>query len=183
MIWQFNKERFRKAGQIGSTQSNAYLGSFPALANLAQGGIGLSVNEVSQALSAFSGASSSNQAAAQMSGAGKAETLSFLGGLGQSAAQGAGLAVSHCWIAEALWGPSNLHTLRLRAWLNGVYAKTWTGRVFMWAYRRWGQFIAGQARKRAWLRRVLMPLFRRLDRMAQEWEQSWVDHFRRVGVL
>lgn len=171
-----------KAGQIGGTEANAYLGSFPALASLAEGGIGLSTNEISQALSAFSGASSSNQAAGQMAGAGKSQTLSFLGGLGSSAAQGAGLAMS-CWVAEALWGPNNLHTVRLRAWLNGVYAKTWTGRMFMWAYRRYGQFIARQARQRAWVRRVLRPLFNRLDLMAQEWEQSWVDHFRRVGVL
>lgn len=171
-----------KAGQIGSVEANAYLGSFPALASLAEGGIGLSINEVTQALSAFSGASSSNQAAAQMSGAGKSQTLSFLGGLGQSAAQGAGLAMS-CWIAEALWGPYDLHTIRLRAWLNGIYSKTWTGRMFMWCYRHCGQFVARQARAHSWVRRLLMPLFRRLDRMAQAWEQTWADFFRTRGAL
>lgn len=79
-----------KAGAIGGTQAQAYLGAPTALANLAQGGIGLSVNEMTQALSAFSGASSSNQAAGQMSGAGKAETLGFIGSLGGAAGEAAG---------------------------------------------------------------------------------------------
>ena len=176
------QSKISEAGQIGSTQANAYLGSFPALASLAQGGIGLSEGEISQALSAFSGASSSNQASAQMSSMGKAETLSFLGGLGQSAATGAGLAMS-CWIAEALWGPYNLHTIRLRVWLNNIYSKTWTGRIFMWCYRHCGRFIADQAQAHSWVRRLLMPLFMRLDRMAQAWEQTWADFFRTHGAL
>ena len=171
-----------KAGQIGSTEANAYLGSFPALASLAQGGIGLSINEVSQALSAFSGASQSNQAAAQMQGAGKAQQLSFLGGLGASAAEGAGMALG-CWVAEELFGKTSLFTIRLRVLLNAIYSKTWTGRIFMWCYRRWGRFVARQARNHSWVRRALMPLFRRLDRMAQEWEQTWADFFRRQGAL
>jgi hypothetical protein len=79
-----------KAGAIGSTQANAYLGAPTALANLAQGGIGLSVNEMTQALSAFSGASSTNQAAGQMTGAAKSQTLGFIGALGGDAAQGLG---------------------------------------------------------------------------------------------
>jgi hypothetical protein len=70
-----------KAGAIGSTKANAYLGSFPALASLAGEGVGLSSNEISSALAAFSGASGSNQAAATMSGTGKAQTLGFLGSL------------------------------------------------------------------------------------------------------
>lgn len=171
-----------EAGQIGATQANAYLGSFPALANLAQGGIGLSLNEVTQALSAFGGASQSNQVATQATTTGKAQTLGFIGGLGQSAASGAGV-ISGCWISEALFGPTNLRTILLRAFLNGVYSKTWTGRIFMWCYRRYGQFVAEQARQRTWVRRLLMPLFRRLDRMAQEWEQGWADFFRKQGAL
>jgi len=174
-----------EAGQIGSTEANAYLGSFPALANLAQGGIGLSLGEVTSALSAFGGASSSNQASAQMNSAGKAQTLGFIGALGGDAAQGIGsyYGAQNCWVAEELFGPLNLRTARLRAWLNGVYSKTWTGRMFMWCYRRWGKFVADQARQRSWVRRILMPLFRKLDRMAQEWEQSWADFFRRQGAL
>lgn len=82
-----------KAGQIGGMRANAYLQSFPALASLAQGGVGLSINEVTQALSAFQGASSSNQASGQMEGAGKAQTLGFLGGLAGDASTVAAAAV------------------------------------------------------------------------------------------
>lgn len=82
-----------KDASIGSARSNAFLGSFPALASLAGQGVGLSINEVTQALSAFGGASSSNQAAGQMAGAGKAQTLGFLGGLaGDAATVGAAFA-------------------------------------------------------------------------------------------
>ena len=70
-----------KAGAIGATQAQAYEGAFPALANLGAGGVGLSVNEISQALSAFSGASSSNQAVIQAKTAGKGQTLGLVGGL------------------------------------------------------------------------------------------------------
>ena len=75
-----------KSGAIGSTEAQAFLGSFPALASLAGEGVGLSINEVTQALAGFQGASSSNQALGQMQGAGKAETLGFLGSLGQTGA-------------------------------------------------------------------------------------------------
>jgi len=70
-----------KASQIGGMQAQAYLGSFPALAALGGQGIGLSTGEISAALNAFSGASSSNQAVAQMTGAGKAQTMGLLGAL------------------------------------------------------------------------------------------------------
>lgn len=76
-----------KAGAIGSTKANAYLSSFPALASLAGEGIGLSTGEITSALSAFSGASSSNQAAASMSGAAKSQTMGFLSSLGGDAAK------------------------------------------------------------------------------------------------
>lgn len=76
-----------KSGAIGSTRANAFLSSFPALSALGGQGVGLSINEVTQALSAFTGASSSNQAAGQMAGAGKAQTLGFIGGLAGDAAK------------------------------------------------------------------------------------------------
>lgn len=83
-----------KSGAIGSTKANAYLSSFPALASLAGEGIGMSSTEISSALAAFSGASSSNKQASDMSGAGKAQTLGFIGALGGDAASGIGAAMS-----------------------------------------------------------------------------------------
>jgi len=76
-----------KAGAIGGTEAQAYLQAPQALAQLAQSGIGLSVNEVSQALSAFSGASNSNQAVIQAKSAAKGQTLGLIGALGQQGAQ------------------------------------------------------------------------------------------------
>jgi hypothetical protein len=163
------ENKISKAGAIGSTEASAYLGSFPALANLAGEGVGLSVNEISQALAAFQGASSSNQAAANMEGAGKAQTLGFLGSLGSSAATGAGLAVG-CWIAEALWGRTNLHTIRLRVWLNEVWGTTPTGRIVMLLYSLLGRQVAAQVEKRTWVRKLVQPIFEFADRRAYAWE-------------
>lgn len=171
-----------KAAQIGGTKSQAYLSSFPALATLAGQGIGLSLNEVSAALSAFSGASSSNQAAGQMEGEGKAQTLGFIASLGGSAATGAGLAV--CQIAEVLWGRTNLRTVRLRVYLNDVWAKkSAIGLHVMWLYGRFGGVVAPQVAKRLWLRRLFTPLFEYADRCATRWEYSQLEKLREVGVI
>jgi hypothetical protein len=171
-----------KSGAIGNTEAQAYLGSFPALASLAGQGIGLSVNEITQALAGFSGASQSNQALGQMQGAGKAETLGFIGSLGQSAATGAGLAMS-CWISEAIFGKYNLRTARLRAWLNLVFGKTVRGRIVMFFYRHFGRWIARRMKTSTWMRRIFERIFRWFDRKAYEWELSQVDALRMAGVL
>lgn len=178
-----------KEGAIGSTQAQAYLGSFPALANLAGQGIGLSLNEVGAALSAFSGASSSltgasqsNQALANMETAGKAQTLGFLASLGNSAATGAGLAVG-CWLSEAIFGKNNLRTVRLRVYLNEVFGKTFTGHIVMFFYLRYGQFAARQVEKYSWLRRLITPLFEYADQAAYRWELSKVEMVRRAVVI
>jgi hypothetical protein len=172
-----------KSAEIGNTKAQAYLGSFPALASLAGTGIGLSINEVTQALSAFQGASSSNQAAGQMEGAGKAQTLGFLGSLGNSAATGAGMALG-CWIAEAIFGPTNLRTVRLRVYLNDVWAKqSAIGLQVMFLYRIFGRQIARQVEKRSWVRKLFTPLFLYADRCAYRWEFEQVKKFRDAGVI
>lgn len=173
-----------KAAQIGGTKAQAYLGSFPALASLAGQGIGLSLNEVSTALSAFQGASASNQSAGNMEGEGKAQTLGFIASLGQSAATGAGMAMSGCWIAEALWGKTNLRTIRLRVYLNDVWAKkSIIGLHVMWIYRIFGKAVARQVEKRNWLRRLFTPLFEYADRCAYRWELSKVENLHEAGLI
>jgi len=170
-----------KAGAIGGTQAQAYLGAPTALANLAQGGIGLSVNEMTQALSAFSGASSSNTSAANMSGAGKAETLGFLGSLGQSAATGAGLAIG-CWIAIVLWGEFDCRTIRLRCWLHTAYNKTLVGSVVVWLYDRYGERVAKYVERYKWLRLAFTPIFEMGNRAAIRWEQQQGGIIRHASV-
>lgn len=64
-----------KASQIGNLQTSAYTSSFPALANLASTGLGLSVNEMANAMSGY-------QSVMQNQSQNKASTMGFLGALG-----------------------------------------------------------------------------------------------------
>ncbi len=64
-----------------------------------------------------------------------------------------------CWIAEVLYGVDDNRTLLLRAWLTRVYARTAMGAAVVALYRACGQRVARVARRSAWLRRVLTPLF------------------------
>lgn len=171
-----------KAGAIGNADATAYLSAFPALASLAGEGVGLSINEVTQALSGFQGASTSNQASANMSGAGKAETLGFLGSLGSSAATGAGLAVG-CWVAIALWGEKDLRTIRLRAWLNGSCKKPIRVQIVGFFYSRYGERLAKQVEAHKWVRAAVTPLFNWLNKQATKWEATWVPAMRHIGVI
>jgi len=78
-----------KASQIGNLETTAYTSSFPALANLASTGLGLSVNEMANAIAGFQGASQSQSSIMQADAANKASTMGFLGSL----AGGAGMAL------------------------------------------------------------------------------------------
>ena len=80
----------QRAGQIGNLSTQAYTSSFPALASLSQGGIGLSANQIANAISAGSAGSQSNAQLMNAQVQGKGNTLGFLGSL----AGGAGTALS-----------------------------------------------------------------------------------------
>lgn len=93
----------------------------------------------------------------------------FWGGLAGAAMQGAGTGAglaAACWIAMALWGDFAPKTLRLRRWLNEIYSQTFPGNAVMWLYRRVGQSVARQVRKRAWVGNLLRPLFEMGNRAA-----------------
>ena len=79
-----------KAGQVGNAQLQAYTSSFPALASLFQGGAGISVNQIANAVASAQGASQTEAAVGQEQAQGKATTMGFLGSLGGAA----GLAAS-----------------------------------------------------------------------------------------
>jgi hypothetical protein len=64
-----------KSSQIGGLETQAYTSSFPALANLASTGMGLSVNEMANAMQGY-GSVMQDQAQ------NKASTMGFLGQLG-----------------------------------------------------------------------------------------------------
>jgi hypothetical protein len=79
-----------KAGQVGNLETQAYTGAFPALASLGGQGVGLSINEVANAIAGFQGASQTNQSVIQAGEQGKASTMGFLGSLAGAAGMAAG---------------------------------------------------------------------------------------------
>jgi hypothetical protein len=81
-----------KAGAVGNLVNQSYTSAFPALANLAGKGIGLSINEVGNAIAAFGGASNTLGNLAQQQEAGKASSLGFLSAMGGDIAQFAAMA-------------------------------------------------------------------------------------------
>ena len=80
-------------GQKGNLITQAYTSAFPAEASLGQGGVGLSVNEVANAIAGFQGASQTVGQLGQEQAAGKAAQLGFFGALaGAGATAGAAFA-------------------------------------------------------------------------------------------
>lgn len=63
-----------KAAQIGNLETSAYTSSFPALANLASTGLGLSVNEMANAMQGY-------QSVMTNQSQNKASTMGFFGSL------------------------------------------------------------------------------------------------------
>lgn len=81
-----------KAGAIGNVVNQSYEGSFPALASMAGQGLGLSINEVSNAIAAFGGASNTASNLGNEQEEGKAAMLGMIGSLGGGAMELAGAA-------------------------------------------------------------------------------------------
>jgi|ERR1700683_3864532 len=77
----------QRAGQIGNLATSAYTGSFPALASLSQGGLGLANNTASNAISAGSSAGQSNAALMQAQAEGKGAEMGFGGSLASAGGQ------------------------------------------------------------------------------------------------
>ena len=73
------------AGAVGNIVNQSYEGAFPALASLSGHGIGLSINEMSNAIAAFGGASNTASNLANEQEAGKASMLGMFGALGGGA--------------------------------------------------------------------------------------------------
>jgi hypothetical protein len=88
--------------------------------------------------------------------------------LNYAAQGGADYAKMGCWIAEALWSPTDIRVFILRAWLNHSFAKSPFGSVVMWFYRTFGRQVAALARRSAMVRAILRPLFVRALNSALE---------------
>lgn len=78
-----------KAGQVGNLETQAYTGAFPALASLFQGGAGISVSQIANAVASAQGASQTTAQIGQEQAQGKATTMGFLGSLAGAAGMAA----------------------------------------------------------------------------------------------
>lgn len=147
-----------KAANVGNLATNAFTSSFPALASLAGTGLGLSTNELSNAIAGLSTASQTNTGLMNAQAEGKASTLGMLGSLGGAAAMGAGTAV--CWVAEVLFGVHDDRTKAMRFWIIAAPKSSgWS--VFARIYVRFGERIACHARSSRGLRWILRFVFDR----------------------
>ena len=68
------------AGQVGNLATKAYTSAFPALASLATSGIGLSINEMANAIASMAGAGETTGRIGDQQAAGKAALMEGLGG-------------------------------------------------------------------------------------------------------
>ena len=90
-------------------------------------------------------------------------------GFGQGAGQAAGGAVLACWIAEALYGVTDLRVALLRLWFVLKLWETWHGRIALTVYRCCGPWIAKRIPGSPWLQAVCRLVFDRLVMRAEQW--------------
>ena len=156
-------------GQVGRLITTAYTSSFPALATLAGQGIGLSINEAANAISALGGASNTAGNIMQAQASGKAATMGFLGSLAGAGGAIGAAAMPACWIAEVIYGPYDARTKMLRRWLNEVYDKDPVGKYVVALYRRFGRQVARWVARHSIARRLFKLLFdKALERAGRE---------------
>jgi hypothetical protein len=164
-----------QAGQVGQLATQAYTSSFPALAQLAGEGIGLSNNQISNVVSAYGGASSAYRGAgaeageiAQQGAEGKATTMGFVGSLVGSGVEAGGEAAEACYIAAKVFGEdffTGRKTALVRAWLWNRWAFAhWYAPYVLWLYAKIGE-RASSSRIAVGL---LRPLFKKALQKAEE---------------
>lgn len=139
-----------RGGMSGSNTSRTYgAGDYISMTGQGAAGIGLGAYGLSKA-----GLFGAGGGAGGMAVYGGTESfVPFTGGYLAAPAAGA------CWIAEAIYGANAPETSVIRWWLNTRFVKQPMGRVVMTLYSRYGRWIAQYARRWAWLRRILRPVF------------------------
>lgn len=139
--------------------SSIYSSAFPTLASLGTQAAQLGLGQTTAGISSGNSSANTYAQVGQEQNQAKASTLGFFGELAGAAGQGAGLAASGCWIAEAIYGADDWRTLMIRPWLNGPFRDTFFGRVVMAFYYRFGFSFASVVRSSASLKKMLKPLF------------------------
>lgn len=130
-----------QAAQTGRLGVQAYTSSFPALAAMAGQGIGLSLNQMANAIAGYGGAANTMGNVGQQQAAGKASTMGFLGSL--ASAGGAVGAAAACWIAEELFGVNDARTILLRKWVSETWPqRSLVGKLAFGLYLKHGRKVA-----------------------------------------
>jgi len=79
--------------------------------------------------------------------------------IGSSWGGGGGGAAAMCWIAEALFGKTDIRTHCARWYVNHILPHSLSGRVFRYWYSRYGQEVARRIPSSPLLRLLLTPVF------------------------
>ena len=158
------------ASDIGKLATQSYTSAFPALL---QAGTGISTiggNELSQALAALSGMGGAYGGATSAFGGAAKTTMDIAGQQAQATAAqkammsslagtGAAFIPKPCWIAELLYGVSDLRTFLIRTWVSHVQIRTWYDRLGTALYRRFGRQTAMVLRRAPVLQVFFRPIF------------------------
>jgi hypothetical protein len=162
------------ASDIGRLTTQSYTSAFPALLQAGTGISTIAANDLAQALAALSGiggahagAGSQYGAAANITGnvaeqqaqATAAEKAMFSSLAGTGATLGGKAIAKWCWIAELLYGVSDMRTFIIRTWVSHVQIWTWYDRIGTALYRRFGRQTAAVLRRIPVLQVFFRPIF------------------------
>jgi hypothetical protein len=145
---------------VGGAQAGAVQQAPTTLANIGSSLGNISLQELGAMLSGYQGGAQTNANAGQMAAQQQQSLLNFFGNL---AGAGAGLIspIKLCWVAEAIYGPCDMRTFAVRAWLRGRFRKTFAGICATTLYAIIGQPVGWLAQRSPRLRATLKPLFDR----------------------
>lgn len=153
-----------KGAQISNLTTQSYTGSFGSLAGLGGQNVSQGNAATGTGLQGMNAAANQYGQLQQLGNEQKATQLGFISSLAGAAGEGAG---AICWIAMAYWGDFDARTFKVRRWLMQTYAETFTGGLFVAAYRKYGRTAARWFEASAVVRMMLCPLFDSFLRRAE----------------
>jgi len=156
-----------KAGQVGNLETQSYTGAFPALASLFQGGAGISVSQIANAIASAQGASQTTAAVGQEQASAKASTMGMFG----SMAGAAGTAFEgQCWLARAIYGEKDLRPILIsEMWWRKWARESFFARVMLALYLVFGEPLSVLAKRFEWVRSLFKLFFdRALEKAIQD---------------
>jgi hypothetical protein len=162
-----------KAGQVGNLETQSYTGAFPALASLFQGGAGISVSQIANAIASAQGASQTTAAVGQEQASAKASTMGMFG----SMAGAAGTAFEGaCWLARAIYGEKDLRPILIsEMWWRKWARESFFARVMLALYLVFGEPLSVVAKRFEWVRSLFKLVFDRVLEKAIQDAKTFQD--------